>query len=275
MDPLETLRSLPPDEMIALIRRSLTALMLSAPRLMTIFLLLPVFSKSVIPGLVRSGVVVGMVLFVWPATYATYDPDAVDFLQIVTIMTKEAMIGGVIGFAVGSLFWGVEAAGFFIDNQRGAAIAGSVDPLSGSDTSPLGIFFLQAYNCYFFVSGSFLAFLGAVYDSYALWPVMSFWPGMPADTADFFLGVADRVMYLMVVFAGPLIIAMFLAEFGLALVSRFAPQLNVFVLAMPVKSGVALFVLALYMPFLFSYLKDSFRDLPSIFGSLYHLLEPR
>lgn len=275
MDPLEALRTMTYPELIAAIRQGLTALLLGAPRLTTIFLLLPVFSKSSIPGLVRSGVVMGMVLFVWPAIYAVYDPAAWGALEIAGLIVKETLVGGVIGFAVGSLFWGVEAAGFFIDNQRGAAIAGSVDPLSGSDTSPMGIFFLQAYAAYFFVSGSFLAFLGAVYDSYAVWPVMSFWPVLPANTVDFFLGVADKVMYLMVVFAGPLIISMFLAEFGLALVSRFAPQLNVFVLAMPVKSGVALFVLALYMPFLFHYLKDTFKDLPSILGDLQRLLQPR
>jgi type III secretion protein T len=80
-------------------------------------------------------------------------------------------------------------------------------------------------------------------------------------------------MYLAVVFAGPLIIAMFLAEFGLALVSRFAPQLNVFVLAMPVKSGVGLFVLALYIPFLFSYLRDGLETMPSIFRAIGLVIE--
>jgi type III secretion protein T len=273
VDPLEALRTLGPAELVVAGRDALTSLLLAAPRLMTIFLLLPIFSKSSIPGLVRTGVVVGMVLFVWPAVAAVYDPTTTNTLRLAALILKETLVGGVIGFAVGALFWGVEAAGFFIDNQRGAAIAGSVDPLSGSDTSPLGIFFLQAYTVYFFVSGGFLAFLGAVYDSYAVWPVLEFWPVLPQNTADFFLAVADRVMYLMLVFAGPLIIAMFVAEFGLALVSRFAPQLNVFVLAMPVKSGVALFVLVLYIPFLFQYLADTFKDLPSIFGSLYRLLQ--
>lgn len=273
MDPIEALRTLTPAELVVAGRAALTSILLSAPRIMAIFLLLPIFSKSAIPGVVRTGILLGVILFVWPAVATSYDPETVDVIHLAALIAKETLIGGVIGFAVGALFWGVEAAGFFIDNQRGAAIAGSVDPLSGSDTSPMGIFFLQAYTVYFFVSGGFLAFLGAVYDSYALWPVMEFWPVLPRDTADFFLAVADKIMYLMIVFAGPLIIAMFIAEFGLALVSRFAPQLNVFVLAMPVKSGVALFVLVLYLPFLFSYLGESFKDLPSIFGDLYRLLE--
>jgi type III secretion protein T len=52
-------------------------------------------------------------------------------------------------------------------------------------------------------------------------------------------------MRLAILLAGPAMIAMFLAEFGLALVSRFAPSLQVFFLAMPVKSGVGLLLLLL------------------------------
>jgi type III secretion protein T len=46
---------------------------------------------------------------------------------------------------------------------------------------------------------------------------------------------------------------MLLAEAGLALASRFTPQLQVFFLAMPIKSGLALLVLVLYMTTLFEY----------------------
>ncbi|KDB64396.1 bacterial export protein, family 1 domain protein, partial [Bordetella bronchiseptica B18-5 (C3)] len=53
--------------------------------------------------------------------------------------------------------------------------------------------------------------------------------------------------------ASPAIVAMFLAELGLALISRFAPQLQVFFLALPVKSALVLLVLVLYMATLFQY----------------------
>ncbi len=52
---------------------------------------------------------------------------------------------------------------------------------------------------------------------------------------------------LAICLAAPLLIAMFLAEFGLALISRFAPSLNVFVLAMPIKSAVASLLLVIYI----------------------------
>jgi type III secretion protein T len=194
-------------------------------------------------------------------------------LQSAFLVAKEVLIGGLIGLAIGTIFWGAEGAGFFIDNHRGAAIASSVNPLTGSESSPFGILFLQAFTVYFFASGAFLVFLGLVYDSYALWPPLSFLPQLPPDIVSFTLGLADKVMYLSLVLAGPVVIAMFMSELGLALISRFAPQLNVFVLAMPVKSGVALFILVLYGPFMFAYFKDELLEITSLFFGIAQLIE--
>ncbi len=61
--------------------------------------------------------------------------------------------------------------------------------------------------------------------------------------------------------AAPIIISMFLAEFGLALTSRFAPQLNVFSLSMPIKSGIASFLLILYLLTLMEFFSDELIQL--------------
>ena len=63
----------------------------------------------------------------------------------------------------------------------------------------------------------------------------------------------NRLVKIAVLLGSPAIVAMFLAEVGLALVSRFVPQLQVFFLAMPIKSALALLVLVLYMSSLFEY----------------------
>jgi type III secretion protein T len=56
---------------------------------------------------------------------------------------------------------------------------------------------------------------------------------------------------------------MFLAEFALAMVSRFAPQVQVFVLAMPIKSMLAIFMLIFYASVMFPY---SDEPVPVAFG---------
>jgi type III secretion protein T len=70
-----------------------------------------------------------------------------------------------------------------------------------------------------------------------------------------------------------LIVAMFLAEFALALVSRFAPQLQVFFLAMPIKSGLSILLLIYYGPVLFSDLMSYDGGLDAIWRAVREVLQ--
>ena len=65
---------------------------------------------------------------------------------------------------------------------------------------------------------------------------------------------------------------MFLAEFALAMVSRFAPQVQVFILAMPTKSALAMIVLLFYMPLMMSYAIDQNTMIQTLFDRFYDLM---
>ena len=148
---------------------------------------------------------------------------------------KETMIGMIIGFCVAIPFWAMEACGFFIDNQRGASMASTMNPMSGSETSPMGLLFAQTFNTLFIISGLFLLLLDHIFNSYALWPVFSFWPSVDGSATLFILKQFDLLITIAMWLAAPVAISMFITEFGVALISRSAPQLNVFVLAMRLR----------------------------------------
>lgn len=218
------------------------------PRLFGCFLLLPILGKQVLGGaLVRNGVACSLALFIYPSVAGTL-PVALDGLQLGLLIGKEVLLGLLLGFVVAIPFWALEACGFLIDNQRGATLASTLNPLLGSQTSPTGAFLAQTLVTLFFTGGAFLGLLGALLGSYVSWPVASFYPYIGDQWNTFFLAQFDYLLSLCVLFAAPLLIAMFLAEFGLALVSRFAPSLNVFILSMPIKSLVCS---ALLVPYLF------------------------
>jgi type III secretion protein T len=238
------------------------------PRLLATFMIMPVFTKQVLPGLVRNGVVSSLALFVYPIAAVHAPSEAFTLIDGFVILIKEVVIGLFIGYSAAAMFWAIESTGFFIDNQRGATMASSIDPLTGSQTSPLGIFLMQALTVVFFVSGGFLLFLGALYQSYQWWPIFSFFPALTLDVVPYLLGTLDRLMGLAVLLAAPMIITMFMAEFSLGLISRFAPQLNVFFLAMPVKSAVGLFILILAIGLMLGYFGDELRKLPLQFDTL-------
>jgi len=105
----------------------------------------------------------------------------------------------------------------------------------------------QTLAVLFFVGGGVMLFLGALYESYRLWPIFTFSPRLDPGAIPHLLGLVDHLGALIVLLSAPIIIVMFMSEFALGLISRFTPQMNVFSLAMPIKSAVGLFVLVLYM----------------------------
>lgn len=241
------------------------------PRILGLFAVLPFLSRQNLPGMLRMGVAVSMALMVVPSVLPLAMDGDIGTARIAAIVVKEALIGVVLGFLVALLFWAAEAIGFFIDNQRGATMSSSMNPLTGVSTSPLGILLSQGVTVLFFVSGGFLLLMGGLYETYALWPVGSFWPAFRLEQALSFLGQLDHMMYLAIVMSAPVILAMFLSELGLAMISRFAPQLQVFFLAMPIKSAVAMLVLAVYVPFLVEYLGPEMKEAIALPARMDHL----
>lgn len=254
------------------LRQALMVFSFTLPRILATFLVLPILSSQSIPGTARNGVVMSMALFAYPIVAVGAPSAELSMIAGLGILLKETFLGTIIGFSGAIVFWGIESVGYFIDNTRGASMASSIDPLTGSQTSPLGILLTQALTVIFFAGGGFLFFLAAIYESYGFWPVFSFFPQINPEGAVYFLGLVDRLVGLAVFMGAPVVIAMLLSEIGLALISRFAPQLNVFFLSMPVKSGVGFFVLVVYAGILLSYFGDEVRTLPSLFTSLRSLV---
>jgi len=235
------------------------------PRLLSCFIVLPILGKQVLgSALIRNGVACSLALFIYPSVAGTLPP-GLDGLRLGLLIGKEVLLGLILGFVVCIPFWALEACGFLIDNQRGATLASTLNPLLGSQTSPSGALLLQTLVTLFFTGGAFLGLLGALLGSYASWPVASYYPQISDQWNAFFLAQFGYLMTLCILFAAPLLIAMFLAEFGLALISRFAPTLNVFILSMPIKSLVCSALLVPYLYLLMAHAQDQ------VFGALYGL----
>lgn len=246
---------------------------LTMPRFLAAFSLLPFFSTQVIPGAMRQGVAVSLCLLLVPVV-ANQMADISPFgLAFALLVVKETVVGLLIGYPLALLFWAVEGIGAYVDNQRGSSMASSADPLTGSDSTPLGILFTQAFTVYFMAGGAFLLMLGALYKTYQVWPVTQFVPSFGAAGPVFYLDMFDRLMRMVIVLSAPLIVAMFLAEFALALVSRFAPQLQVFFLAMPIKSGLAILMLIFYGPILFGDLMSYDGGIDAIWRAVGEVLQ--
>lgn len=239
-------------------------LALAMPRVLAMCSILPLLSSQMLPRLIRYGLCAGLALVLVPMLEPGYV--AMDFngVQIALIVVKEVFVGMVMGFLVAIPFWIFEAVGFVVDNQRGASMGAVLNPATGNDSSPLGILFNQAFLVFFLVGGGFTLMLTMMYDSFRIWSLWHWFPTLRMSSVPLILDQLSRLARLVLLFAAPAMVAMFLAELGLALASRFAPQLQVFFLAMPIKSALALFVLVLYMSTLFDYADETVRGIPGI-----------
>ncbi len=234
------------------IRKTLVLVLLSIARFSAFFAVFPIFGRVIPPGLLRTGIIFGLAMVVFPHLAQQYDLQTnLDAYDIILILLKEAFLGLCLGLAFGFLAWGVEAAGNLIDFNRGAFLAAMFSPLTQVNTTPLGSFFIMLYSVFLFTSGAFLLILGLVYDSYLMWPVFSFFPTINHELPTLMLGGMDKLMTVMLLISGPVIILNFVAELALSIYTRYAQQLNVFIFALPIKSGIAFFMLVLTLPFIF------------------------
>ena len=250
------------EQLAGLTKEILYTMALAMPRMVGTMTALSFMGPNMLGGaLARNGIAAALSLLVYPIVSAQIAEAQLSALWFAGAAAKEFLVGMLVGSVVMVVFWAVQAVGNFIDNQRGATMASSMDPLIGEQSSPLGLFMTQSMVCVFFATGLFNGFLDGVYLSYQLWPATSFWPTVDAGVVTFFVAQFVLISQIALVVGGPVVIAMFLSEIGLGFVSRFAPQLNVFFLSMPVKSAVAMLMLILFWGILVVFFGDKLRAL--------------
>ena len=222
---------------------------LVATRFATAFALVPIFSDEIMPTTVRNSLIFtfGLIAF---SLQMPPDVQALTPAGWAALFAKEALAGGTIGLFFGTILWAMTSAGELIDNKIGATGAQLSVPVGGFQTGLTGGFFARLGNYVFVGAGGITVLVGAVMESYALWPLQSAAPALDLAKAGFFEGEFGRFFVLVVLLSGPFLVVLYIADAGLGLVNRFAQQLNVFALAAPIKSALAVLMLIPMVPVL-------------------------
>ena len=215
------------------------SLALTLPRIAASFLILPLMTQENVPALVRNAFFVSLALIAYPIAAAAAPVGALGQAAWPFIVVKEIFLGLVLGFAFGAVFWAVGSAGGIIDTQIGANFANTLDPVQGHQTSLTGALLSQVATWLFMASGAFLVFLELLLSSYQLWPVGSFTPTLKPAGALYFVAEFRYLMSAAILFAAPALVIMTLVDISFGLINRYAQQLNVFSLTMPIKAWVS------------------------------------
>ncbi len=241
------------------------AYLIMLPRFMSAFSFLTFFSTGVIQGkTIRNATIMCMTIILLPLMQDQLPTVSLQGFEILILFMKEIFIGIIIGVTFGFPMLAVQAFGFLIDNQRGATVDTIMNPSSESETTVLGNLFDLFFSAFFFTAGLIYLYLNFFYSSFILWPIQTFIPKIDADFTHTLLKQLDLIFEFAILLAGPVVLIMFLSELALAFINKFSPQLNVFVMAMSVKSGIALFVLTFYFPIIQYFFASEIVNIPRI-----------
>lgn len=253
---------------IGILQAEAMSILLAMPRLLAAFLVLPYFAGSAIGGAVRGAFVFMLAAFIAPAVAVTA-PDASAWLLIAC---KETLIGLLLGLGLGVFVWALQSVGELIDFQSGTANAAFFDPVAGHEIGPTGGLLFHLAVTLFVSAGGLLALVGTLFDSYRLWPVAAFVPDTGAVLSSFVIRQGDAVLAWIVKLAAPVIFVLVLVDLGVGLVGRAAPPLNVFVVAQPLKSLLAILVLALVLHVMHAGLREFLQPDNHVLRFLRHAL---
>lgn len=223
---------------------TVTSIALVLPRIVGAFGVLPLLSGRDMPALVRNSFFVSLAVLVYPLA-AAVPAAGIGLPAWPAIVVKELLIGLYLGFVFSAVFWAVSAAGNLIDTKVGSNFASILDPIQGHQTSLTGESLSQLAAWLFMASGAFTLFIDLLMTSYTIWPVAQLLPPLRAAAQELVIGEFDSLFTTALLLSAPALVVMSLLDLALGLVNRYAQQLNVFSLTMPLKAWVATWIVLL------------------------------
>lgn len=224
----------------------LSHLAVVASRIFPIFSIIPFLSNNILSSTIKFPLSLFIAMGVWP--YDAYDLPQFESINYLVILLKEIIIGLMIAIFISLPFCVLQIAGNIIDNQRGATLSSSIDPINGVDTSELANFFNLFAVTLFLANGGVITILEIYNYSYRLWLPFSMELPLVSNILTFISYAISKAIML----ASPLIIIFLATEIMLGLLGRYAPQLNPFSIALTVKSLICFTILMIYFSSSFS-----------------------
>lgn len=219
------------------------AFLIILARVSGLFLSAPIFASRQIPGKVK--ILTVIVLTVSIACFVPLDKP-VDFTKpaaYILALVIEVFIGYSIGFVAYAVFAAIQLAGQLMDMQMGFGMVNVVDPQSGMQIPLMGNFaYLIALLMYLQMNGHHYL-IQAIVQSYKIVPVMGM--NLGADFTELIVQITAYIFVIAVKVSVPIIFAVLLADIAMGFIARTVPQMNVFIVGLPLKIMVGLVALLL------------------------------
>jgi flagellar biosynthetic protein FliR len=255
-------------DVLNILQNQLGLYLLVLTRISGIFIISPFLGSSNIPAVIRASAAIAISLVLFPVIQlqtGTVIPDSL--IGYIIVVCTELFIGWIIGFIASLTFSAIRMAGQILDMQVGFAMVNVLDPTTGQQIPLIGSFKYNLAIIVFLVTNSHHLLLTGLFDSFRLIPVL----GSPFSVSITKL-VVDMVagsFAVAIKISLPVLVAITLTDVALGVLARTMPQMNIFVVGIPAKIFVGLFVLAFALPFYILFLDVAFNEM---YGNIYIIL---
>lgn len=209
-------------------------------RISGLFMVMPLLGTRMVPARVRVLLAFATTLVIVPILPPMPHTDPLSLASLVIIL-QQMLIGVALGFIVELLNQVFVLAGQLIAMQTGLGIATTVDPSQGASVVVISQWLLFMVSLIFLSLNGHLVLIEVLVDSFARLPV-----GMTGLGPDAFASIVQWSAWMFaaaLVIALPALTALLVVNLAFGVMTRAAPQLNIFALGFPVTMMVGLFIL--------------------------------
>ncbi len=237
-----------------LLQPNLLCFVLVLTRVGAFFFTAPVFSWQSIPMTVKLTLTVFVSvffasIFVNPAMQKSYSA-----LEAFLLIAAEAVYGLALGLVAACLFGAVKIAARICEREMGLSMANILDPMTDESGEPLGVLMEMVFILLFLAANGHHVFLMALSRSYETFPIGSI-PSIDKLTAS--VATAGSTMLILGLrISAPILAAFLLLMVVLAFLARVAPETNILFLSLPLKIGMGLVMVAIFLPFIGSFVTE-------------------
>lgn len=190
----------------------------------------PLWSTAGIPRRTRLILGISIVIAIAPALPAMPQV-APGSLAGLWILGQQMLIGIAMGFAARVIFSAIDMAGTFIGLQMGLGFATFYDPLDGAQTPVIAEVIGIIALLLFMALNGHLLYISTLAQSFHAIPI-----GPTALSPNSWLNIAElggKIFSAGLLLSLPIVVALMITNIALAVLTRAAPQLNIFALGFP------------------------------------------
>ena len=159
-----------------------------------------------------------------------------------------------------------------MDMQVGFSVAQVMDPTSGQQAPLIGSFLYNLTVIYFLVVNGHHILISALFESFNRIPLDGIiWND---SLADFIGDVTAGVFLVGMKIAMPVTFAILITNVGMGILARTMPQMNIFVVGIPMHLTIGSFMLAMVLPFFVLFLDVMFNDMYANILNALKLISP-